>query len=268
MPTSPLETIASHTSAAAQITTLPKHRFDTATGTRRAAGNLICLVLLSFVSISGHSAGVTTEPTEIDKILSDVIQAYGGRETLSRVNAVKHSGTIESRRLKKTGAITRLFMWPDHLRVTIDYPGGPSEERISNATEAWRDGQPATKPMHEAMALQAARFALPLLLERHPLTVQNEDADLITLSIQLTDSTALDAIVDKKTWRIVQSLGRMTMGGMMMTFKADYSDFRSVDGVLFPHRESLEAMGMPTGVVALETITINPLTTDEDFRIK
>lgn len=227
--------------------------------------HLITLMLLCVMSVLFQSQAVAAASANPAPLVEKIVQAYGGRTALERIKVVKHVGTIQSYRLGKTGSLERLFVLPGKLRVTMNYSNGPREQRITTPEGAWRDGQPATAPMHTAMALQAARFRLPMLLTEYPVTVLAEDEASVQLGVKLTPTNSLEIVVDRQSWRIVRSVGRMLMGAMSMAFTADYSDFRKVDGVLFAHKEELTAMGRPTGIAVLERIVLNSKISNEDF---
>jgi len=232
----------------------------------KSTSRLIILILL-MVMISVLPAQAAAEAmSNPDQMVEKIVQAYGGHTALGRVKVVKHSGTIKSFRLGKTGLLKRLFVLPGKLRVEINYPDGPSEQRITTPDGAWRDGRPATAPMLMAMTLQAARFRLPLLLIQYSVTLLGEDKSSVHLGMKLTETTSLEVFVDRQSWRVVRSVGRMVMGEINVAFTADYSDFREVDGVLFAHREELTAMGRPTGVAVLEEIEVNTENSPEDFK--
>ena len=204
------------------------------------------MTLIAVVGFAGVFQGLATAQNATDpaQIVEKIVQAYGGRGALDRVKVVKHIGTIQSYRLGESGSLERLFVLPGRLRVDLNYPDGPREQRITTPEGAWRDGKPATAPMHMAMELQAARFRLPLLLTESTVKVLGEEESVL---------------------RIVRSVGHMAFGGMNMNFTADYSDFHPVDGVLFAHREELTAMGRPTGIAVLERIELNSKITSADF---
>lgn len=223
------------------------------------------IIVFSLVIHGTGVIAVQAASSDPAAIVKKVINAYGGRAAVERVKVVKHTGTIQSFRLNKTGRLERLFELPDKLRVDINYPGGPHEQRLTTPEGAWRTGHPATAMMHVAMQLQAARFQLPLLLAKNPVTVLADEAGKILLGVKLSDATSLVAYVDKKSGHIVRSVGRMQMGQMGLEFIADYSDFKKVDGVLFAHRESLQAMGRPTGIAVLEKIEVNSAVKPNDF---
>ncbi|MDH5634051.1 MAG: DUF4292 domain-containing protein [Gammaproteobacteria bacterium] len=225
------------------------------------------LLISIFLSVAGALPAAASMAGEAETIVGNIVKAYGGVDALKRVKSVHHIGTIQSVRLQKTGTLSRLLVLPGKLRVEIDYPGGPKEQRITTEAGAWRDGRPATAPMHKAMTLQAARFQLPLILTRHPVTIVSKDKGQVRLKVELPDSTSLEVTVNPDNWRIVRSVGRMAMGQMNMEFGADYSDFRIVDGVLFAHREQLMAMGQPTGIAEIKKIEINRNEAKDQFSI-
>lgn len=225
--------------------------------------NLMTLLSASALLPGLAGAQSATDPAPM---VEKIVQAYGGRAALERVNGVKHTGTIQSFRLGKTGTLARLYILPSQLRVDLNYPDGPHEQRITTPQGAWRDGRPTSGPMHTAMLLQVARFRLPLLLTENPVSVLGEEKGRLHLGVMLSDSTSMEVFVDRETWRIMRSVGRMAFRGMNMAFTADYSDFRMVDGMLFPHREDLTAMGTPTGIAILERIELNPQIRPEDFK--
>lgn len=208
-------------------------------------------------------AGVSSDP---QTIVEKVIEAYGGRAALERIKVIKESGTVRSLRLAKTGRLERVLELPAKLKVDINYPGGPHEQRLTTPEGAWRSGRPAPAPMHAAMMLQAARFQLPLILTKHAVTLVVEDSKQVTLALKLSNTTGLEVQIDKKTWHIAQSIGRMQMGSVALEFIADYSDFKKVEGVLFAHREELQAMGQATGVAVIDKIEINSPVKADYFR--
>lgn len=227
--------------------------------------SVLWLILITTAYTMTSTAAEKTAKLDQNKVIDKVLDAYGGRAALEKVKAIRYSGSIKSHRLGKTGSMMRLIALPHKLRVEIGYPDGPQELRITTPEGAWRDGRQATAPMQQAMTLQAARFRLPLILTQYPVKLLDKDDKHYRLAARLSDTTLLEVQVDRKTSRIVRSVGHMVMGQMNMAFSADYSDFRKVKGVLFAHKESLTAMGRRTGEAVLKRIEVNPKTKKTDF---
>jgi hypothetical protein len=74
------------------------------------------------------------------------------------------------------------------------------------------------------------------------------------------------AFVDLATGRITRSAGDLDVPGMKTGFVTDYSDFRPVEGVLFPFREGNFASGQTTGETVITKVTVNPPLADSEFR--
>jgi hypothetical protein len=107
----------------------------------------------------------------------------------------------------------------------------------------------------DSMKLQAARLALPLLLaeKRASLHDLGTKDGVRTIEIPLPGSLTLTVTIDQKTSHILRSSGKASG----LEFVVDYSDFRRVDGLLFPFAEAGMAQGMPTANTKLDKVEIN-----------
>ena len=207
-------------------------------------------------------------------LIERVIQEYGGRAALDRVQAYRAEGNVVAAIQGRKGPTVRLFARPNRLRVEIHYPDAP-ETRIAIGSLGWRGKgssiQPATGPMLDAMLLQAARAAVPWILadragEARSTAPRQENGHLLQgVEIAIADSLMLRVWVDPSSGRVVHSQGALERGPMHTTFETSYSDFRTVDGVLFPFREENFAGGQPTGTTTFEKVIWNPPVHDADF---
>lgn len=218
-----------------------------------AAAFLLCLPVLSF-------------GTDLDALLAKTVDAYGGREALSRSCVVRQTGRVViPGGGKGDGALTRIFRKPDKLRIEISYPMEPTEVRILSGAKGWRQGQAVFGPAYDAMALQAARIALPLnLLEgkRNLKLLGDAEKDgkrLGVLEFALGGGMTLTVEIEKETGYIVRTVGKsagMGKGSFAIEFVATYGDFRKADGLLFAFREGNFAMANHTGDTILEKVEI------------
>jgi hypothetical protein len=152
------------------------------------------------------------------------------------------------------GAATRSWQKPDKLRIEIVYPAR-TELRVLDGDHGTNNGKEVSGPGLDAMKLQAARLALPLLLieKRASLHDAGMDGSFRVIEVPLSASLTVTIDIDPKTWHIVRSTGK-TSG---MDFVVDYNDFRRVDGLLFAFSESGMAQGTPTAKTTLDAIVIN-----------
>ncbi|MHB8834896.1 MAG: hypothetical protein ACYC9Y_04220 [Candidatus Methylomirabilia bacterium] len=216
-------------------------------------------------------AGMRTALT--DTLVDSILTAHGGKAALAKAKAYRMEGSVSSM-MRGNGALVRTFARPDRLKITLDYPNHP-ETRILDGARGWRsDGQgnlsPADGFLLTSMVLQAARADLPWLLEEKRASIKPlapmDGGRLQGLEIPVADGLTLTVYADTATGRIVRSSGVLETPGMKTNFATDYSDFRTVDGVLFSFREANFASNQPTGDTVITRITVNPALKDTDFR--
>lgn len=195
----------------------------------------------------------------LSALLERVAGAYGGEKKLLAVQAVRETGTITSGR--GDGALVRAFEPPLRLSIEIRRPAATAPEvRILDGSRGARDGQVVSGPMLDAMVLQAVRLDLPaaLLRHRHQLRdlgeIVREGKKLRSIGLPLEGGKAIAVGVEAGTGHIVYSEGVVGT----IRFATVYSDFRSVDGVLFAFAEENFASGVKTADTHLARIEVNP----------
>ena len=217
----------------------------------------------------------TAEPDQpVAALVERVAAAYGGRAVLDRARRLRQAGrTISSMAGAGDGRMRRVFEYPDRLAVEIAGPGAAIERRVLNGALGWRNGVEAAGPMHGAMALQAARLALPLLLLDRAAEVVDlgtaydvTPAGVRTLGLALGDGLALFIEIDQDSARIQRTRGLLRRGGMAMEFSTDYGDFRVQDGLLVAAREEQRAMGQPAGVTLIDEVDLLDAVASDAFR--
>lgn len=206
-------------------------------------------------------AASPAHPAEkLDALLARIARAYGGERALARLRTYRETGTLESQR--GVARTVRLFSPPDRLRVEIVYPDGSGEARVIDGQTGWRNGEQVAGPPRDAMVLQAARLDLPGLLLRNRRRlidlgdVHRDGRTLRGVGVPLSETLNLAVTVDPKTALIVHSEGALPGPGGQIRFATDYSDFRTVGGVLFAFREANFASGQKTGETRLEKIEL------------
>lgn len=209
----------------------------------------------------------------VPALVDRVVEAYGGRETLERSPVLVQEGEVAAHAPGEVGRVTRIYERPRHLRVTIGYPGGASEQRILDGDRAWRDRREVTgMPAHGAMALQAARLELPLSLLAGVARIADEgtiDRDgrrFRALRLPIGDGASLAVEIDEATGRIERTAARMPGGEVPLEFVTVYSDFRKVQGILVPFREENHVHGRHTGTTVLRRAEFLPEAPTGAFR--
>jgi hypothetical protein len=182
----------------------------------------------------------------LQSLVDKVIQVYGPRQNVA---ALRQSGRVIPAMRSDEGKLTREWQRPDKLRVEIAYPSH-TEVRVVDGNHGTQNGKEATGMGLDAMRLQAARIALPVLLteKRAELRSAGENA----IEIPVGDKMTVTIEIDPTTGHILKSTGKAEG----IEFSTAYSEFRRVDGLLFAFRETNTAMGTTTATNELTKIDV------------
>lgn len=208
--------------------------------------------------ISTLAVALVTSPSaraqSLDDVVGNVMKEYGGTVAWQKVTTIRETGKVVPAMRKGDGATTRFWQKADKLRIEIVYPT-EREVRVVDGDHGTRNDKEVTGPSLDAMKLQVARMALPLLLveKRASLRDIGMRDGFRAIEIPVSASLAVTVDIDPKSWHIARSTGKTTG----LEFSVDYSDFRRVDGLLFAFAEGGMAQGMPTAKTTLDTIVIN-----------
>jgi hypothetical protein len=184
-------------------------------------------------------------------IVDDVIAAYGGADAWKKVKAFRQVGTVASPMRPAPGEVTRLWTRPDKLTIEIVYPAS-KETRIVDGDHGTQNGKEASGMGLAAMRLQAARLALPALLIDRRADVHVRDGNVLEVAIAPAMTVTME--IDPKTHRVLRSVSKAEG----IEFATTYSDFKSVDGLLFPFSEENFANGTKTATTTLTKVEVNP----------
>ena len=190
----------------------------------------------------------------LDVVVGNVMKEYGGTAAWQKVTTIRETGKVVPAMRKGDGATTRFWQRPDKLRIEIVYPT-EREVRVVDGDHGTRNDKDVTGPSLDAMKLQAARLALPLLLVEKRVSLRDAGVrdGFRAIEIPLSASLTVTVDIDPKSWHVVRTTGKTTG----LEFIVDYSDFRRIDGLLFAFVEAGTAQGMPTAKTTLDVIVVN-----------
>lgn len=239
---------------------------------------LLMLLTVALIGWNAAEAPAQAGPEPIDALVARTLQAYGGDSLPRHDRMFRVTGRNWSNRRAAEGAVLRELRWPDYLRVEIAYEDGGRESRLLVGDDGWHNGAPAPAPLVDAMRLQAARLALPMLLgwESEQLRDLGEaqlsdGTEVRRLAVDLTEAfpsgpggeLTLFVEIRRADARILRSAGVMKMGGEEVSFGAAYEEFGPFAALSWPRRENQSAMGQPTGWTTIEAIEVDlPLERD------
>ena len=185
-----------------------------------------------------------------EDLVQKVVDAYGGAAAWQKVASFRETGKVTSAMRSGEGKLDREWQRPDKLRVEIAYPSH-TEVRDVEGDRGTQNREKATGVALDAMRLQAARLAIPLLLVEKKTDLKSVGPNSIEIPISGDLTVTID--VDLATGHILKSTGKAEG----VDFSTAYSDFRNVDGLLFAFREANTAQGMATGTNEISKVEIS-----------
>jgi hypothetical protein len=227
-------------------------------------GRLLLTVMLAALALGGPGASARPQHGSTEALVDAVLDAYGGRAAVRAVRSYRLEGAVAALDRGETGQLTRIVVAPAALKVLIRYPSA-SEVRLVDGDTGQRgttlhDLVPVQGPLLGAMVVQAARANLPWILDtrRSVLRPLESNAGGDTLELPLRDGLLLRVSLDPRSRLITRAVGLVSAGPRQIPFQTDLSDFRKVNGVLFPFHEENYASGTHTGTTTVTRVLVNP----------
>lgn len=224
---------------------------------------LPALLVALFLSVTAGERPADEPGMRTAQLLDAMVEAYGGRQALRAVTALRMEGRITTSQSME-GTVVRISRGPGSLASIVEYPGR-AEIRILSGTQAWRGGshdalENAPPAMHAAMQMQSARLLTPWILDQYRDRVElvEESASGALVRLELAPDQFLWARLDSSSRLVTWTASVFRMGELELEFTTRYADFRPVDGVLFPHREENTAQKVPTATLEFTSVSTNP----------
>ena len=213
----------------------------------------LALGLLSSLIILAGGSATASPPAQ--QIFDKVAAAYGATPPAT----IRESGTTTSL-LRGNGSLVRLFKAPDNFRSEINYSSG-TEVRTMVGPLAWQQHKPANSLLRGAIALQAARIALPWnMLAMRAATVDRGTATMSdgktvqVVEFPVEPQLKLVVNIEPETGHILRSHGVMSLDDRAAEFITNYSDFRRVGDRIHAGREEQFAIGKYIGYSIIDSV--------------
>ncbi len=233
-------------------------------------------LLAGFCAVAGVPTALRADQAaDIARIHTEAI---GGRERMESLVSMRITGTVVvgAKRVKFTMIAAR----PDRVRLETENNGRTLVSATDGVEPPWEFDTGTWPPAYRVMSESAARaftadteFDDPLVAgpERGfaldyggEAMVEGKKLLRVLVTRKLTETFSL--LVDPETYFIVMRVEtRPAAGGGTRQIITRYDDFRPVDGVLLPHRVTLEADGHTQQTMIMERIETNTEVTPEMF---
>ena len=225
-----------------------------------------------FILVFFYAIPASGETVKIEKLLDQMINAYGGEENLKKLNTYRQEWNLTAAMSGEKGLDRRSVALPNRLRVELVYFShnelrilkGDRGLKIYNRTQK----EKVKSPGLDAMKLQRMRLYHPLILKErlsNSRLTQKEGLPVIILSEK---GLITEYYINSSTFMIEKVIGLIKTGGMSMEFKTLYSDFRKEEGVVLPHKEVKFAGATNTAVLTLKKIELLKVHDEKLFELK
>jgi hypothetical protein len=204
---------------------------------------------------------------DVDAILESVVRAYGGTSAVARLESFRVDGMLQAHTRGLKAQVRRDIASPEKLRVTIIYPQR-TEVRILDGDRGWRGSgfhqEEVRSIAHLAMVYQFIRSTVPrsMLGQREKLEPRGERTEqgrtYVVLHLPRSPGLAIDFWIDESTRHVARVEGTLSRAHMEMSLATHFSDFRKVDGLLFPHAEENFAGGHHAGTTEITDVSFAP----------
>lgn len=206
-------------------------------------------------------------------LIDNVMLRYGGRSELEKLTSFKLGYFPEG---SEDNIVTTTKVWSTDRRLMYSKITGQPTTRYLNGQESWliKKGeiQPASKQRYTAELYSWLVLALPLAIEKESFNGtrygQGENDSFEYLYLLKTDSLMIVLGIDSED-HLIKSCEGIVYGKESRTvFKNLFSDFREVQGYVFPHRIQNFSMGLDMGALILKDVEINPTLPENLFQPK
>lgn len=235
-------------------------------------------LLLALASAGVHFA--CTEPDPLDSLIARHVEARGGLERLEAIETLRASGRAIAGPLREA-LITREVRPPDRIRTEFVYQGVTAVYACDGARCWFVDpiaGSFEPELMSEPDANEAIEDAdlvgalVDWKAKGHSVELLgNESVDgreAFKLKVTLAGGGVRTDYLDAETALLVRREATETIRGRTVEVATTYSDFRDVEGVVFPHRIRSTAKGTAEYLeVIVEEADLNPEIDDRRFEI-
>lgn len=230
---------------------------------------VILLWLCSVINSEGLFADeVTTETQRIASIIENVINAYGGKDIIESTQSMHLKGKIEAFMLHDHGTYELYFKRGKRLRVETKYAHS-SEVRILNGERGYRGTD--VLPIEEvfgaryfAMVYQFRHLDILHDLAKGTYQIQTMGkssiggSDVEVFHLNDKDGAIMDIYIDEHNFHILKVTGYFRERGKEIDLSSEFSDFRKVNGSVFPFRITNYAGGLKIAQTVIDNYVLNP----------
>lgn len=235
---------------------------------------------LTALPVLGLCLAACSQPSPVDQVVSANLTARGGAERIKALHSIRETGTVTA-----TGGriahVVRERKRPGMFRLEFTSQGTTSVF-AHDGEVGWQvaplqgvfEPQLAPPDADAAAGLDQRDLEGPLVDWRekgHAVELVGRESlpsgEAFKLEVTMADGAVRYDYVDATTSQVVRSDVTRIVQGRPVQLQNTFSDFREVDGLVFPHAIETRAADRPEVVrITVDTIELDPELDDERFR--
>jgi outer membrane lipoprotein-sorting protein len=246
-------------------------------GLRNKWLNLAAMPLLGVLA----SACASIPAPTVDEIVASNLAARGGKQRIQSLGSIRESGTVRGPE-GRVAQVVREIKRPGLFRLEFSYQGTTSVF-ANDGKSGWQvaplQGQfePAAMPPEADAAAGADQRDIegPLVdwkQKGHVVRLLGREfiggREAFKLEVAMQGGAIRHDYVDVASHLVVRSDVTRLIRGRSTVLQNTFSDFRSVDGLVFPHLIETRVKDRPQALkISIEQIELNPALDDARFRM-
>jgi predicted Zn-dependent peptidase len=204
-------------------------------------------------------------------ILEKALQVMGGSDKIKAVKSYAFKGDMVAQGM--TMAAEGIIVYPDRIKFTINTPGGQMVMKIKGGKGIAQTAQgnfPLPETQVKPMLENNLRDPLYVFQNLDKYQVQyvgdKKFTDLDTVDLLISGPVTCHYFIDKKTFQVVGCQYQGVTQSGPATMEDTYSDFRMVEGVLFPFKTIGKANGQIASEMNIKELKLNVAVSEDDFK--
>jgi hypothetical protein len=207
------------------------------------------------------------------KLMEACLDAYGGEAHLKKLKSFQLIFDMNAFMQSEPIMVEKLYAQGRKYKIVRHQQPQP-EIRILNADKSWFIGRDTVieyySGKYKAELFSYLTLSMPLAMKTEPFSEirfgWRDDDSLGYVYMKKVDSLMIVIGIDPKDLMIKKSEGIIYQDSSSFVYVNKFSDFKTVEGYIFPHRLTNISLGLEVAQSQLEVVKINPNFGDNIFK--
>jgi hypothetical protein len=236
---------------------------------------------MSLLPLLGALLASCSSPSPVDQVIASHLAARGGKERIQALRSLRETGTATASG-GRVARVVREIKRPGMIRLEFSAQG-TTAVFANDGTTGWQvaplqgvfEPQAVPPEADAAGGVDQRDIEGPLVnwrVKGHAVELVGReslpDGDAFKLKLTLAGGAVRYDYIDVASHMLVRSDFTRIVRGHPVELQNSFSDFRAVDGLLFPHLIETRAKDRPdVATIAIDTIELDPELDDALFRL-